>query len=109
MPSEWTGPASRLGRISRFGLLEMSRQRLRPSLGESSLADLSPLQWPGQHPQAWNRWLRSVLAESSRKKPSRRTRRKVIAYLPVDSATYLLNEKRPDRSTTSKNGTMLRS
>src|SRR3546814_10443713 len=25
-----------LGRISRFGLLEMSRQRLRPSLGESS-------------------------------------------------------------------------
>ncbi|MEN9680890.1 MAG: hypothetical protein RLZZ627_783, partial [Pseudomonadota bacterium] len=26
-----------LGRISRFGLLEMSRQRLRPSLGESSL------------------------------------------------------------------------
>ena len=26
-----------MGRISRFGLLEMSRQRLRPSLGESSL------------------------------------------------------------------------
>ena len=25
-----------VGRISRFGLLEMSRQRLRPSLGESS-------------------------------------------------------------------------
>ena len=25
-----------IGRISRFGLLEMSRQRLRPSLGESS-------------------------------------------------------------------------
>jgi ribonuclease E len=36
-----------IGRISRFGLLEMSRQRLRPSLGEPDR--LPSLQWPGHH------------------------------------------------------------
>ena len=37
-----------IGRISRFGLLEMSRQRLRPSLGETS-GVCAPLPWPRQH------------------------------------------------------------
>ena len=81
-----------LGRISRFGLLEMSRQRLRPSLGESSL-----LPCPRCHGQGTIRSveslalavLRMIEEEAIKKQTS-----KVIAYLPVDSATYLLNEKR---------------
>ena len=40
-----------IGKISRFGLLEMSRQRLRPSLGESSSQILPALQRPRQHPE----------------------------------------------------------
>ena len=36
-----------VGRISRFGLLEMSRQRLRPSLGETSGIVCPALQWSG--------------------------------------------------------------
>ena len=34
-----------VGRISRFGLLEMSRQRLRPSLGESSHTPCPAMRW----------------------------------------------------------------
>src|ERR1700735_2200240 len=34
--SKWNRARIQIGRLSRFGLLEMSRQRLRPSLGESS-------------------------------------------------------------------------
>ena len=82
-----------LGRISRFGLLEMSRQRLRPSLGESSL-----LTCPRCDGQGSVRSIESLalavlrlIEEEAMKKNTAR----VIAYLPVDSATYLLNEKRP--------------
>ena len=38
-----------IGKISRFGLLEMSRQRLRPSLGESTPHRLPALRRPGQY------------------------------------------------------------
>ncbi|CAL1238926.1 Rne/Rng family ribonuclease [Candidatus Methylocalor cossyra] len=81
-----------IGRISRFGLLEMSRQRLRPSLGESSL-----LTCPRCHGQGTIRSVESlalsvlrVIEEEAMKKNTAR----VIAHLPVESATYLLNEKR---------------
>ncbi len=40
-----------IGRISRFGLLEMSRQRLRPSLGEICNSRLSTLSWPRHYSQ----------------------------------------------------------
>ncbi len=40
-----------LGRLSRFGLLEMSRQRLRPALSETTHIELSALQRHGHHPR----------------------------------------------------------
>ncbi|NDE35099.1 MAG: Rne/Rng family ribonuclease, partial [Gammaproteobacteria bacterium] len=82
-----------LGRISRFGLLEMSRQRLRPSLGESSL-----LTCPRCHGQGTIRSVESLALSVMRiieEEAIKKNTGKVIAYLPVDSATYLLNEKRP--------------
>ncbi len=81
-----------LGRISRFGLLEMSRQRLRPSLGESSL-----LTCPRCHGQGTIRSVESLALSVLRmieEEAIKKQTGKVIAYLPVDSATYLLNEKR---------------
>ncbi len=82
-----------LGRISRFGLLEMSRQRLRPSLGESSL-----LTCPRCSGQGSIRSVESLALSVLRiieEECIKKNTGKVIAYLPVDSATYLLNEKRP--------------
>lgn len=81
-----------IGRISRFGLLEMSRQRLRPSLGESSL-----LTCPRCHGQGTIRSVESLALSVLRmieEEAIKKQTGKVIAYLPVDSATYLLNEKR---------------
>lgn len=81
-----------LGRISRFGLLEMSRQRLRPSLGESSL-----LTCPRCSGQGTIRSVESLALSVLRiieEEAIKKNTAKVIAYLPVDSATYLLNEKR---------------
>ena len=81
-----------LGRISRFGLLEMSRQRLRPSLGESSL-----LTCPRCNGQGSIRSVESLALSVLRiieEEAMKKNTAKVIAYLPVDSATYLLNEKR---------------
>ncbi len=81
-----------VGRISRFGLLEMSRQRLRPSLGESS-----QIVCPRCDGQGTIRSLESlalsvlrVLEEDAMKEKTG----KIVAELPVDVATYLLNEKR---------------
>lgn len=81
-----------LGRISRFGLLEMSRQRIRPSLGESSL-----LPCPRCHGQGTIRSVESLALSVLRmieEEAIKKQTAKIIAYLPVDSATYLLNEKR---------------
>ena len=81
-----------MGRISRFGLLEMSRQRLRPSLGESSL-----LSCPRCHGQGSIRSVESLALSVLRimeEEAMKKNTAKVIAHLPVDSATYLLNEKR---------------
>ncbi len=81
-----------IGRISRFGLLEMSRQRLRPSLGESS-----QIMCPRCDGQGTIRSLESlalsvlrVVEEDAMKEKTG----KIVAQLPVDVATYLLNEKR---------------
>ena len=82
-----------LGRISRFGLLEMSRQRLRPSLGESSLLTCPRCSGQGSIRSVESLALSvlRIIEEEAMKKNTG----KVIAYLPVESATYLLNEKRP--------------
>jgi ribonuclease E len=81
-----------IGRISRFGLLEMSRQRLRPSLGESS-----QLVCPRCKGHGFIRGVESlalsvlrVIEEEAMKENTSR----ILAQLPVDVATFLLNEKR---------------
>ena len=81
-----------VGRISRFGLLEMSRQRLRSSLGESS-----QLVCPRCSGQGTIRGIESsalsilrIVEEESMKEKTAR----IVAQVPVDVAAFLLNEKR---------------
>ena len=83
-----------LGRISRFGLMEMSRQRLRPSLVE-----LTTQVCPRCSGQGRIRDIRSlalailrVMEEESLKERSSMVR----ALVPLNIAAYLLNEKRQD-------------
>ncbi|MFK8052680.1 MAG: Rne/Rng family ribonuclease [Woeseiaceae bacterium] len=81
-----------IGKISRFGLLEMSRQRLSPSLGESTHQVCPRCDGMGNFRSIESLALAilRVLGEEVRKERTS----KVIAQLPVDIATYLLNEKR---------------
>jgi ribonuclease E len=81
-----------LGRISRFGLLELSRQRLRPSLGESTLLTCPRCKGQGsiRNVESLALSVLRILEEESMKKNTD----KIIAQLPIESATYLLNEKR---------------
>jgi ribonuclease E len=81
-----------IGRISRFGLLEMSRQRLRPSLGESTHQTCPRCNGIG-HIRGVESLALSVLRLLGEEARKERTA-KIIASLPVDVATYLLNEKR---------------
>ncbi len=81
-----------VGRISRFGLLEMSRQRLRPSLGEIALEVC-----PRCNGQGTIRGVESLalsilrlLEEQAMKEHTGR----VVVTVPVSVGTYLLNEKR---------------
>jgi len=81
-----------VGRISRFGLLEMSRQRLRPSLGESS-----QLVCPRCRGQGTIRGVESLALSILRiveEEAMKESTRRILAQLPVDVATFLLNEKR---------------
>jgi ribonuclease E len=80
------------GRISRFGLLEMSRQRLRPSLGESSLMVCPRCNGRGSVRGIESLAL-SVLRLVEEEAMKERTS-KVVAKLPLDVGTFLLNEKR---------------
>jgi len=81
-----------IGKISRFGLLEMSRQRLRPSLGESSHQICPRCNGTGniRGVESLALAILRLVGEEARKERTA----KVIAQLPVDVATYLLNEKR---------------
>ncbi len=81
-----------VGRISRFGLLEMSRQRLRPSLGESS-----HISCPRCLGQGTIRGIESlalsiirIIEEHALKENTAQVR----AILPIEIASFLLNEKR---------------
>ncbi len=81
-----------VGRISRFGLLEMSRQRLRSSLGESSHITCPRCQGQGQIRSVESlalSILRLVEEEAMKERTSI-----VLAQVPVDVGTFLLNEKR---------------
>ncbi|MBT8443737.1 MAG: Rne/Rng family ribonuclease, partial [Gammaproteobacteria bacterium] len=81
-----------IGRISRFGLLEMSRQRLRPSLGESAHQVCPRCNGIGniRGVESLALSVLRLVGEEARKDQTA----KVIAQLPIDVATYLLNEKR---------------
>ena len=80
------------GKISRFGLLEMSRQRLRPSLGESSYQVCPRCNGRGniRNTESLAVSVLRLLAGEAMKEHTGR----VVAALPVEVATYLLNEKR---------------
>ena len=80
------------GRISRFGLLEMSRQRLRPSLGESSLGICPTCNGQGQirSPESLALSVLRLVEEEAMKGNTGR----ILARLPMEAGTYLLNEKR---------------
>lgn len=81
-----------LGRLSRFGMMEMSRQRLRPSLGEHTQITCPRCEGSGQI-RSMASLAMSVLRLIEEEAMKDRTGR-VIAQLPVDAATFLLNEKR---------------
>ena len=81
-----------IGRISRFGLLEMSRQRLRPSLGETSTIVCPRCSGHGTIRSIESLSLsvmRLIEEESSKDRTAQ-----IHAFLPVVVATFLLNEKR---------------
>jgi ribonuclease E len=81
-----------IGRISRFGLLEMSRQRLRPSLGESSHNICPRCNGQGtiRSVESLSLSILRVMEEEAMKEKTD----KLITEVPVEVATYLLNEKR---------------
>jgi len=81
-----------IGRISRFGLLEMSRQRLRPSLGESSQIVCPRCTGQGtiRGVESLSLSVLRIIEEDVMKDNTLR----VVAHVPVDVGTYLLNEKR---------------
>lgn len=83
-----------MGKLSRFGLLELSRQRLQPSLGETS-----HMPCPRCHGTGFIRGTESsalhilrIIQEEAMKENSAA----IHAQVPVDVATFLLNEKRAE-------------
>jgi len=81
-----------VGRISRFGLLEMSRQRLRPSLGETSTIVCPRCNGNGtiRGVESLSLSVMRLIEEESFKDRTEQ----IHAILPVSVATFLLNEKR---------------
>ncbi|HTW37103.1 MAG TPA: Rne/Rng family ribonuclease [Steroidobacteraceae bacterium] len=81
-----------IGRLSRFGLLEMSRQRLRPSLGETSHIVCPRCVGIGSIRSVESMALAILRLIGEEVRKERTTR--VFAQVPVEVATYLINEKR---------------
>src|SRR5476649_1104398 len=81
-----------IGRISRFGLLEMSRQRLSPSLGESTHHICPRCAGTGtiRDNESLSLSILRLIEEEALKENSK----EVHAIVPVPIASYLLNEKR---------------
>ena len=81
-----------ISRISRFGLLEMSRQRLSPSLGESSHHVCPRCQGTGKirDNESLSLSILRLLEEEALKENTKQ----VHTIVPVKIASYLLNEKR---------------
>ncbi len=81
-----------MGRLSRFGLLELSRQRLRPSLNEAVLERCPRCEGEGNIRSVESLAI-SVLRLIHEEAVKERTGR-VVIEVPVPVATYLMNEKR---------------
>ena len=83
-----------VGKISRFGLLELSRQRLRPSLGESNYISCPRCHGTGHIRGTDSSALHilRIIQEEAMKDGTTA----LHAQVPVDVATYLLNEKRAE-------------
>ncbi len=82
------------GKISRFGLLELSRQRLQPSLGETSHIGCPRCNGTGhiRGTESSALHILRILQEEAMKDSTAA----VHAQVPVDVATFLLNEKRAE-------------
>src|SRR5580765_4635639 len=83
-----------LGKISRFGLMELSRQRLRPAPAESAC-----IPCPRCHGIGHIRGTESTALHILRfiqEEAMKENTAQVVAQMPVDVATFLLNEKRND-------------
>ena len=85
-----------VGRISRFGLLEMSRQRLRPSL-EETMSRTCP-RCKGQGTIRGTRSLALSILRLVEEEAQKEFSREIRAIVPVPVATFLLNEKRKEIS-----------
>ena len=85
-----------VGRISRFGLLEMSRQRLRPSLGEASSLVCPRCSGTGsiRSVQSSALHILRIIQDEAAKENSAA----VHVHLPIETASFLLNEKRLELS-----------
>ncbi len=85
-----------MGKISRFGLMELSRQRLRPALNEGSHVTCPRCTGTGVIRDAESSALHvlRLLQEEAMKEGTAA----LHAQVPVDVATFLLNEKRHDIS-----------
>jgi ribonuclease E len=85
-----------VGRISRFGILEMSRQRLRASLGESNYIACPRCAGTGHIRGIASSALHilRIIEEEALKENTEA----IHAHLPTETATYLLNEKRSEVS-----------
>ncbi|MBL8445967.1 MAG: Rne/Rng family ribonuclease [Zoogloeaceae bacterium] len=83
-----------MGKISRFGLLELSRQRLRPALAETSYIPCPRCNGTGHIRSTESSALHilRILEEEAMKENTGA----VHVQVPVDVATFLLNEKRVD-------------
>jgi ribonuclease E len=85
---------TKIGRISRFGLMEMSRQRLRPSIEFGSFTTCKYCKGKGQTPSPETLglgFLRKLKLETLKEDITR-----VKAILPKEVADYLLNKKRKE-------------
>lgn len=83
-----------MGKISRFGLLELSRQRLQPSLGETSHVVCPRCNGTGhmRGTESTALHILRIIQEEAMKESTAA----IHAQIPVDVATFLLNEKRAD-------------
>ena len=83
-----------LGKISRFGLMELSRQRLRPALAESSYIPCPRCHGIGhiRGTESTALHILRIIQEEAMKDNTAQ----IVAQVPVDVATFLLNEKRAE-------------